>query len=124
MITHVSRPQTRRVLMVDDELANPTTAGGRAVRALTEELKARGIDVVEAYSCEGGTAPVTSAAPLHCILVNWTLGNNDRRSHDQATELLRALRARNATIPVYLMADRKPTDRTAQVAAPFAELLC
>ena len=34
MITHVSRPQTRRVLMVDDELANPTTAGGRAVRAL------------------------------------------------------------------------------------------
>ena len=112
MITHVSRPQTRRVLMVDDELANPTTAGGRAVRALADELKARGIEVVEAYSCEDGTATVTSDSALHCVLVNWTLGNNDRRSHDQATELLRALRARNATIPVYLMADRRATDVT------------
>ena len=83
MITHVSRPQTRRVLMVDDELANPTTAGGRAVRTLADELKARGIDVVEAYSCEDGTATVTSDSALHCVLVNWTLGNNDRRSHDQ-----------------------------------------
>ena len=112
MITHVSRPQTRRVLMVDDELANPTTAGGRAVRALADELRARGIEVVEAYSCEDGTATVISDSALHCVLVNWTLGNNDRRSHDQATELLRALRARNATVPVYLMADRRAADVT------------
>ena len=123
MITHVSRPQTRRVLMVDDELANPTTAGGRAVRALADELKARGIDVVEAYSCEDGTATVTSDSALHCVLVNWTLGNNDRRSHEQATELLRALRARNATIPVYLMADRKATDVTIEVATLSDEFI-
>jgi arginine decarboxylase len=123
MITHVSRPQTRRVLMVDDELANPTTAGGRAVRALADELKARGIDVVEAYSCEDGAATVTSDSALHCVLVNWTLGNNDRRSHDQATELLRALRARNATIPVYLMADRKATDVTVEVATLSDEFI-
>jgi arginine decarboxylase len=123
MITHVSRPQTRRVLMVDDELANPTTAGGRAVRALADELKARGIDVVEAYSCEDGTATVTSDSALHCVLVNWTLGNNDRRSHDQATELLRALRARNATIPVYLMADRRATDVTIEVATLSDEFI-
>ena len=123
MITHVSRPQTRRVLMVDDELANPTTAGGRSVRALADELKARGIDVVEAYSCEDGTATVTSDSALHCVLVNWTLGHNDRRSHDQATELLRALRARNATIPVYLMADRRATDVTIEVATLSDEFI-
>ncbi|MFL5518509.1 MAG: Orn/Lys/Arg decarboxylase N-terminal domain-containing protein, partial [Gemmatimonadales bacterium] len=122
-MTHVSRPQTRRVLMVDDELANPTTAGGRAVRALVDELRARGIDVVEAYSCEDGTATVTSDSALHCVLVNWTLGNNDRRSHDQATELLRALRARNATVPVYLMADRKATDVTVEVATLSDEFI-
>src|SRR3954464_9738881 len=123
MITHVSRPQTRRVLMVDDELANPTTAGGRAVRALADELRARGIDVVEAYSCEDGTATVTSDSALHCVLVNWALGNNDRRSHDQATELLRALRARNASVPVYLMADRKATDVTVEVATLSDEFI-
>jgi arginine decarboxylase len=107
MIAHTAaRPLTRRVLMVDDELAQPTTAGGRAVRGLAEELRARGIEVVEAFSCEDGVANVVSDAALHCIFVNWTLGKNDRRSHEQATELLRTLRARNAKVPVFLMADR------------------
>jgi arginine decarboxylase len=93
--------------MVDDELAQPTTAGGRAVRGLVDELRARGIEVVESYSCEDGLAVVVSDSAIHCIFVNWTLGTNDRRSHDEATELLRALRARNAKVPVFLMADRE-----------------
>ncbi len=45
MIERTTRPLPRRVLMVDDELAQPATAGGRAVRALAEELRARGIEV-------------------------------------------------------------------------------
>jgi arginine decarboxylase len=93
--------------MVDDELAKPTTAGGRAVRALADELRARGIEVVEAFSCQDGVANVVSDSALHCIFVNWTLGKNDRRSHAEATELLRTLRGRNAKVPVFLMADRE-----------------
>jgi len=93
--------------MVDDELAQATTAGGRAVHALGDELHSRGIQVVEALSCEDGMANVVSDSGFHCVFVNWTLGKNDRRSHTEATELLRALRARNAKVPVFLMADRK-----------------
>ena len=106
MIKSPARPQTRRVLMIDDELAQSTTAGGHAVRALAEELRARGIEVVEALSCEDGAAIVVSDAGLHCVLLNWTLGRNDGSSHSKATELLRILRGRNATVPVFLMADR------------------
>jgi arginine decarboxylase len=104
----------RRVLVVDDELANPTTAGGHAVRALVSELQSRAMEVVESYSCEDGTAVVQSDASLVSVFVNWTLGRNDRRSHAEATELLRAIRARNATIPIFLMADRKVAGRSGQ----------
>jgi len=107
MIERTTRPLPRRVLMVDDELAQGATAGGRAVRGLANELRARGIEVIEALSCEDGLATVVSDSAIHCVLVNWTLGRNDRQSHTEATELLRALRGRNAKVPVFLMADRK-----------------
>ena len=107
MIERVDRPLTRRALVVDDELAQPTTAGGRSVRALVEELRARGMDVVEAMSLQDGVATVGSNAAIHIILVNWTLGKNDKRSHGHCTDLLRAVRKHNAIIPIFLMADRK-----------------
>ncbi|HEV7365939.1 MAG TPA: Orn/Lys/Arg decarboxylase N-terminal domain-containing protein [Gemmatimonadales bacterium] len=107
MIERTARPLTRRVLLVDDELAHPTTAGGRAVRGLVNELGARGIETVEAFSCEDGQAVVVSDSAIHCVFINWTLGENNRQSHDEATELLRAVRSRNAKVPIFLMADRK-----------------
>ena len=107
MIAGTARPLPRRVLMVDDELSHPTTAGGRAVRRLADELRSRGIEVVEALSHDDGVATVVSDAAIHCVFVNWTLGSNDRQSHDEATKLLRTIRARNAKVPIVLMADRK-----------------
>src|SRR5262249_36700590 len=107
MLGHTTRPLARRALLIDDELASPTSAGGRAVRALADELSARGVEVVAALSCEDGLANVTSDAALHVVLLNWTLGSDDGRSHEQATELLRALRRRDARVPIFLLADRK-----------------
>ena len=62
-----------------------------AVRALADELRDRGLEVVEALSCEDGLANVLSDAAIHCVFINWTLGRNDRRSHREATELMRTL---------------------------------
>jgi arginine decarboxylase len=121
MIERTTRPLARRVLIVDDELAEATTAGGRSVRALAEELRARGIEVVEALSCEDGLATVVSDAAIHCIFVNWTLGRHDAESHAQATEMLRALRVRNARVPVFLMADRKVAGTISVEVATLAD---
>ena len=64
---------------------------------------------------------------MHCILVSWTLGGNDKESHAEATGLLRTLRARNATMPVFLMADRtvaaSVTVEVATLADEFIHLL-
>src|SRR5436853_6450310 len=109
MLGRTTKPLARRALLIDDELTSPASAGGRAVRALADELSARGVEVVEALSCEDGLANVTSDAALHAVLLNWTLGGDGDggRSHAQATELLRALRRRDARVPIFLLADRK-----------------
>ena len=98
---------TRRVLVVDSGLAEASGVAARSVHALVAELRARNLDVVEAISYEDGLATVISDSGIHCILLNWTQKGNDDSAHEQATELLRAVRARNAKVPIFLMASRK-----------------
>lgn len=100
MITSgTARPLTRRVLVVDDKLNGAITAGGRAVRALCDELRGRGIEVVEALSIADGQAHVVSDAALHGIFLSWTLGQENGKkngqTHKEATQLLRTLRAQS-----------------------------
>src|SRR5690606_3976778 len=92
-----------RTLVVDDELSSPT-AEGRATRTLVEELKSRGIEVVEATSAEDGMAVVTSDSAIHALLVDWTLG--DDTEHERTRAFLQFARSRNDKFPIFLMAER------------------
>ena len=111
----------RRVLIVDSALAETTNTAARSVRALGSELRARGIQVVEAFSCEDGLTTVVSDSAIHCVLLNWTQGRNDSGTHQQATELLRAVRARNAKVPIFLMASRKLAGSVSVEVATLAD---
>src|SRR5262245_18406204 len=110
MIGRTSKLMNRRLLIVDDKLAHPDTAGGRAIRALADEIQNRDIEVVEAVTYDDAQDIVVSVATIDCIFVNWCLGSNDGDSHELAIELLRTIRRRNATIPVFLHADRTIRD--------------
>jgi arginine decarboxylase len=94
------------VLCVEDDMAAGTTTAGRRVREILEELGGRGIDVIEAYSFEDGAASFSSDAAIHCLLIDWSLGANDKASHAAAAALLRQIRARSADVPIFLLADR------------------
>ena len=111
----------RQALVVDEGLAKTTSAAARSVRALVSELQARDIHVIEALSCEDGLAIAVSDAGIHCILLNWTQGDNDAGSHEQATDLLRAVRARNANVPIFLMASRKLAGTVSVEVATLAD---
>ena len=76
-------PLIRRALIVDSALAGATNAAARSVHALVTELRARNIDVVEAMSFEDGLATVVSDSGIHCILLNWTQGQ--QRSQQSCT---------------------------------------
>ena len=78
----------------------PIGASARAaVRALSTAA-GRDIEVVEALSLRGRSSPTwlpTRRSIASCS--DWTLGGTTSRSHADATELLRASGARNATGP-------------------------
>ncbi|SDH12272.1 arginine decarboxylase [Pseudomonas benzenivorans] len=106
MIGRTNIQLRKRVLLVDDDLAQPTGARGRVLNELVEEFHERNTEVIKAASFEDGMASVVADAALHCICVDWTLGSNDAASHVLALELLRAIRQRHEQVPVFLMADR------------------
>jgi hypothetical protein len=98
-------PMRVRVLVVDDELREDS-AQGRAARALVADMRERDLDVVEAISADDGMAVVTSDAAIHAILMDWTLGDDDAKTHAKAKALLAYVRGRNDLVPIFLMADR------------------
>ncbi len=100
-------PLARQVLVVDSNLAEPAGAAVRSVYALEAELRERNINVLEAMSYEDGLATAMSDAAVHCILLNWTPSSSDPEAREHATALLRAVRARNSKVPIFLMASRK-----------------
>src|SRR5689334_8263648 len=100
-------PYHPRVLMVDDALARPETAIGRAAEAIAAGLAGRNCDVVRALSFEDGEAIVGFDASLRAVLVNWHLGTEGKTAHEQAPALLKKLRERHPQVPVFLTADRK-----------------
>jgi arginine/lysine/ornithine decarboxylase len=103
MIQRTIKRMSLRALIVDDELPMQT-AEGRATRALVQEMKDRGIEVVEAESAEDGMSVVMSDSAIHAVLLDWTLGKDT--DHARARRLLEFVRSRNDKIPIFLMAER------------------
>lgn len=95
-----------KALIVDDELGL-STAGGRALRSLIEELGIWEIEVVEAKSAEDGMSVIVSDAALHTILLDWGLGEDTPKSHSKSLNLVQLVRSRDDKVPIFLMAERE-----------------
>jgi arginine decarboxylase len=93
-----------KVLIVDDEIDLPT-AEGRAVRALVDELKKGDATVIKSGSADDGKSVILSDPSIQCILMDWSLDDDDPQTHNKARELLKLIRTRNIHMPVFLMAD-------------------
>src|SRR4030095_10936627 len=94
-------------LIVDSGLTATAGAAARSVQTLAAELRGRGIEVIEAISYDDGLATAPPDPSTDCILLNWTQERPEGGTHTQAIELLRTVRARNAKVPIFLMASRK-----------------
>src|ERR1700740_2509720 len=95
-----------KALIVDDELGQ-STAAGRALRSLIEELAMWEIEVVEAKSAEDGMPVIVSDAALHTILLDWDLGGDGFRNHSKSLSLVNLVRSRDEKVPIFLMAERE-----------------
>ncbi len=103
MIERSIKRLSLRALVVDDEL-DESSARGRAVRTLVQELQDRAVEVVKATSAEDGVSVIVSDSAIHVILMDWSLGAD--KKHEQAVNLLALVRSRNDKIPIFLMAER------------------
>lgn len=107
MTASLTQPAFRRLgmkaLLVQHDI-DERTATGRAATALAEELRTRLVDVVIATSADDACAVVAADPAIQCLLLNWELGND--AGHAPAQAVLDAMRARNATVPVFLLASR------------------
>ncbi|MEE2025851.1 Orn/Lys/Arg family decarboxylase [Alkalimonas mucilaginosa] len=106
MLSRTNKPLTQRILLIDDTLSEYNSTRGRVLAELIHEFQQCHAEVVQAISYDDAQAAIVSDAGLHACLLDWTLGNNDSKSHQQAMELLRIIRSRNATMPIFLMADK------------------
>ncbi|WBO58592.1 hypothetical protein GT370_15715 [Acidocella sp. MX-AZ03] len=100
----------RNVLLVCDRL-HEASSPGRAARALQEDLTAHELSPVIALSTAAAHEAIEADPHLQALLLDWDLHQDP--SHTQAREVLDALRARNAKLPVFLLATREaaPTSR-------------
>lgn len=93
-----------KVLIVDDEIDLPT-AEGRAVRTLVDELEKEDATVIKSCSADDGKSVILSDPSIQCILMDWSLDDDDPLTHNKARELLKLIRSRNSHLPVFLMSD-------------------
>jgi arginine decarboxylase len=90
-------------LIVNNEGHDETTAG-RAVRTLASALRNLQLNVVIAATSDDALATINADAPLHAAIVDWDLGHGE--DHSEMATMLAAIRAWNATMPIFLLAER------------------
>lgn len=109
------------ILVVDRALSDAETLQGRATRALCESLRADGCVVTEALSHIDGLATVAADAGLHAVVIEWLAAPPPGSATTR--DLLRAVRARHAAVPVFLLADRRQTVELTEEIGTLADEL-
>ena len=76
-----------KVLLVDDEFLLQT-AGGRATRALVDELRDRGVEVLTATAVDDAMSIVISDPSVQCFVIDSALedGSKDQKSSEKLIE--------------------------------------
>lgn len=91
----------RRVLVVHNGM-DEVSAAGRATAKLVQDLRERGIGVIDAVSQCEAEAQIATHALLQAVLVDWELAGVPE--HGSARSVIAAVRGRAAQLPVFLLA--------------------
>ena len=99
--THPAATLPLKVVAAYGEEIVTGTAVARAARALGDELRARGFEVVVARIADDGISVVASDPLIGSLMVDVDLDNEDG-----AARVLRAFRGRNDSAPAFLFGER------------------
>lgn len=103
-------PEERLLVVVIDDAIHTDTPHGRAIKRIIEGLGEFGIQVADVASPADARAAYSNLPGVDCILINWNLGGDTVKKHQETLELIHEIRSRNEDIPIFLMAE--PTSET------------
>ena len=78
--------------------------------ALVEEMKGRGIEVVEATSAADGTSVITSDSAIHVVLIDWRLSESNEQRARACVHQVRCARATTRSRSSSWPSDGEATD--------------
>lgn len=81
------------------------SVSGRMARALSDELRSRGVDVIEAENEDDARSIVMSDSGLTLVLIDWDLPGKDESDHP-AFELVSTIRKYRDSLPIFLSSNR------------------
>jgi len=96
----------RWVLLVASEVGRTDSVSDRAMERLVDAIGDEGYEVVRTTSPEDGHALVVSDPSYSAILLDWDLETNSQFEERAALDIIRSVRHRNKTVPIFLIADR------------------
>ena len=98
--------EKRWVLLVASEVGRTDSVSDRAMERLVDAIGDEGYEVVRTTSPEDGHALVVSDPSYSAILLDWDLETNSQFEERAALDIIRSVRHRNKTVPIFLIADR------------------
>jgi len=105
MTLHAAQQLGMRALVINDDLHSDCIEG-RAIRQLTDNLAARGVNVIEALSANDATLISAADSAIQCVILDWDIGKGEKADHKDAEGILSKIRGHNSSLPIFLLAER------------------
>ncbi|MBN1200002.1 MAG: hypothetical protein JXA23_11665 [Bacteroidales bacterium] len=98
------------VLIVSGQFHEHTDEGFRLAELIEELEEVQDCSIIPSFTYEDAMEIKRSRADIGAVVVDWNLPEEDSTEKSTACELVRKIRARNATLPILLLASRLETE--------------
>ncbi|MHA6203660.1 Orn/Lys/Arg family decarboxylase [Dyella soli] len=90
------------VLYVTSDLPDEGSVYRFALQRLGTAIRERGIQVVQAITCEDGLVIARGSASYSAVAIDWDLGETAKMSEAPALAIIRAVREKSVRVPIFL----------------------
>jgi len=94
------------VLIIASEKYRDESVSDLAMKRLEEAIHSQGYETMMTTTPEDGLAQIVSYPGFGCIILDWDLPGGEHVSEHVAEDIIRAIRARDKKIPIFLIAEK------------------
>ncbi|MBV8156392.1 MAG: hypothetical protein JO278_01980, partial [Dyella sp.] len=91
------------ILYVTSDLPNEGSELRQALARLGKAVQDRGIEVVQALSCEDGLALARGKPSYSAVAIDWNLGETAAMAEQPVMSIIRAVREKSLRVPIFLI---------------------